>query len=94
MDDKEKRQKTNYYWQKNVNGEKHYVESLDWLLRRVSKVRHIEIFPIRPPKKPTKLLFYLEDGILFYATFESYEKAKQFAIKSKFDHSNKEIHSN
>lgn len=87
------REKTSYYWQATVNGQKHYVESLDWLLRRAKRVIHIEIFPIRPPKKPTKLLFYLEEGILFHATFTTYEEAKQIAIRPKFDHSNREIHS-
>lgn len=86
-------QKTNYFWQASANGQKHYVESLDWLLRRAKKVRLIEIFAIRPQKKPTKLLFYLEDGILFHATFDNYEEAKQFAVRPRFNHSNKEIHS-
>lgn len=85
--------RTDYYWQKEINGERHYTENLNWLVTRVSQIRLLEVFPVRPPRDATKLLVYLEGNIFFHAKFDTYEEAKRFITQPVFNQSNKEIHS-
>lgn len=84
---------TAYYWQNSLNGPRHYVPSLNWLVSRAPAIRLLHIHPINPPKKPAKLIAYLDKGILFFAKFSTYDDAKQFVIQTGFDQSNKEIQS-
>lgn len=87
-----KTHKTDYYWQKSVNSVRNYVDGLDWLTSRINQIRLLEIYPINPLKKATRLMAYMEGGVIYYAKFNSYEKAKQFVVQTQFNKSNKEIH--
>lgn len=89
-----KRHKTDYYWQKHINGVKHYVRGLDWLLTRIKNIRLLEVYPVRPKGKTTRMIVYLEGNIIYHAKFKTYEEAKEFVIQTNFNTSNKEIHSN
>lgn len=84
---------TPYYWQDSLNGSRHYVASLSWLTDRSEDIRLLHIHPIDPPKKPAKLIAYLDKGILFFAKFSTYDEAKKFVIRTAFDQANKEIQS-
>lgn len=85
--------KTDFYWQKHINGAKHYVKGLDWLAARTNEIRLLEIYKVNPVKNATKIAVYLEAGVIYHALFNSYEEASRFAVQTKFNHSNKEIHS-
>lgn len=84
--------KTSYYWQKHINGVRHYVKGLEWLEKRVKDVRLLEIYPVNPLKKAAMLVVYLERGIFYYAKFSSYEEAEQYVIQTRYNQANKEIH--
>lgn len=88
-----KRNKTNFYWQIGINGVRNYVDGIEWITRRSKQAILFEIYPVNPLKRPTRLVVYLKDGLIFTALFLTYEAASQFVIQSKFNHSNKEIHS-
>lgn len=87
--------RTGFYWQKHINGIRHYVEGLDWLLEKAKKdkIRLLEVYQVNPLKKATKLMVYLEGGVLFHAVFKTNQAAREFVILNIFKHANKEIHS-
>lgn len=87
------RGKTDYFWQSKLDGRRHYVDGLDWLIERADTIRLLELYNIGSVKKGAKLTAYLEEGILYTARFNDYEEAQRFVIRYDFRYANKEIHS-
>lgn len=95
MDRAAKEDKSHTYWQDKLNGTRHYVQGTNWLTERAIRVRELQVFPLNVERAlgQTKLIAYLEDGIIYSTRFANYNDAQEFVTRIEFNTANKDIYS-